>query len=111
MQISKGFITVLVLCGVGYCAETEKIQPKPAPPTVSSELEIRFLRALLEQADLVSRMDKVQVSIKSTHEEIVAACGSGFLPQETKPESGKAVHIICTPKTPGPIDKQQPKGQ
>ena len=89
------------------CAEEYKgTSPKGIPPVIAPELEIRYLRAAMENQVAQMQLRSAEAKQKQIADEIVAICGKDYVAQEAIGPDGKMVgRLVCmaprkTPQSP-----------
>ncbi len=91
------------------CEGSDCVKPtaKTGPPTISAELEIRYLRASnkLQAANAeIEKLPQVQAAkllaqeVNAAVQSLIKACGDGYLPTEQNDKDGKPLPMICVAK-------------
>jgi hypothetical protein len=100
-----GFICVSLFGGEHKDDKTSKdVKPpvdavKPTVPLISPELEIRYLRAVVENQAVQMRARETEVKQKQVTDEIVAVCGKDYVPQDA-PDGRPANRLVCMARAP-----------
>lgn len=110
------FVVYLSTSFLAHCAErkddkaskevkppvTAGVVPKPAPgpaPVIPPELEIRYLRATLENQIARTNADATNRQEQTVGKELIAVCGDKYIPWEGSLADGKpSGRFVCKPK-------------
>jgi hypothetical protein len=71
-------------------------------PVIRPELEIRYLRAVIDNQVAQAQADRAANKQKQIAEEVVSVCGKDYAPQDIAPQGSSASRLVCgsKPKTP-----------
>jgi hypothetical protein len=92
-------MALILCCLLPLHAEENKVSPKGIPPVIPPELEIRYLRAVVENQVVQMQARAAESKQKLVADEIVGICGKDFVPQDDEKTKSR---LVCVAKQPKP---------